>query len=101
MHELEKFLLSKPGIKEAGPKSLGGEIHDLLISEEKMNRTFDVVIGVSDSQLNSYIQEFYIPQGYVFREGNNALTFITESKAIVVIVSQLPDKTRLSVDPFG
>jgi hypothetical protein len=100
MHELETFLLSKPGITKPGKKSLGAQIYDSLISEEKMNRTFDVVVTVPE-KLNIYIHEFYITQGYIFRDNKTALTFIKESKAIVVIISHFPDKTRLSVDPFG
>ena len=100
MHELETFLLSKPGISKPGKKSPGMESHDSLISEEKMSRTFDLVIKFPE-KLNIYIHGFYITQGYTFRENGVALMFVKEREALAVIISPLRDRTRFSVESLG
>jgi len=99
MHELEIFLLSKPGISKPGKKSPGMESHDSLISEQKMNKTFDLVIKFPE-KLNIYIHEFYKAQGYSFRENGVALMFVKEREALAIIISPFRDRTRFSVDPL-
>ncbi len=101
MHELQKDLLTKPGIKKPGKKTLGGELADIFVSEEKMKRTFDLVISIPMTSVHEYIELFYKTKGYTLRENPIALIFVKEREAIAVIISELRDRVRFSVDHLG